>query len=50
VEAWHGVVKKSDPHSIEAFSRAHRFPGAYWWRCKEGKDPYQIWLYQNFPY
>lgn len=50
VEAWHGTVIKSDPHSIEAFCRAHQFPGASWVRHKEGREPYRIWLYHNFPY
>jgi hypothetical protein len=49
VEAWHGKVIKSDPRSIEAFCRAHQFPGASWVRHKEGREPYQMWLYQNFP-
>jgi hypothetical protein len=50
IEIWHGNVLKSDPHSIEKFCRAYQYPGAYWWRGKEGREPYQIWLYQNFPY
>ena len=50
VEAWHGVVLKSDPHSIKAFCRDHQFPGASWVRHKEDRGPYQVWLYQKIPY
>lgn len=50
VEIWQGHVLTSDPETLRQFCKEHHYPGAYWWRSKEGMEAYQVWLYQNFPY